>query len=315
MTRPVARGGPGSNQYQVRGVPKVHSHVPAVPPSMPLIDQATDYPSQDGLWIPPAFKGTAPPATSVIIKGHRHYKSPRTGQLLPSISTLLELNYKPELDKWRNRVLVDYAISQISEGQWQQDVEKLGLRGARDKLIEDADMSTMGAADNGTNVHARIEAEIGRELGYDVELPEVSSDMEPYMDAYSSWRQHFKVRYRALECTVFHDTIGYAGTSDFLAEVDGQLMFGDYKTGTKLRPSVAQQLHAASHAEYVYGGDGQIYPVPQVEGHIALLLATDGYQPRFIADDPTTFRSFVALKRLWDYSKSQPIGKVMVPKR
>ena len=81
-------------------------------------------------------------------------------------------------------------------------------------------------ADLGTAIHNEIEADL---KGVGLESPR--EDVAPAMLAWKTWRESNEVKTVQTETMIHSDKYGFAGTFDFLAEVNGQLYLGDIKTG------------------------------------------------------------------------------------
>lgn len=122
------------------------------------------------------------------------------------------------------------------------------------------------AVDIGTLVHKRVEAEIRRELGQDVDIPEipevevVGGRQKPHpawaaYQAYLAWRREHDVRPVAVEKRVYSRRLGFAGTADFEGYVDGQYCFGDWKTSEAVYGEYPIQLAAYRAAEMEMRGD------------------------------------------------------------
>jgi hypothetical protein len=242
-------------------------------------------------------------------EGWRWYRSPRTGKKLPSVTTILGQISEYYIDKWRAGQIIDAILEQMTSGTWDQNVATMGPAKARATLEKEVERYLGRAASRGGAVHSWIEIDAARECGYDVEYPELTAVHRPFIDAYRSWRSGHQVRWLALECSVINDTVGYGGTADAVAEVDGVVAFLDYKTSKKLKTRVGAQLRALAKAEYAVGGDGLLYPVPPVQDHIAVLLCPDGsHLAQSIDDIDAAYDYFLGLLRAWDFERNAKLG-------
>ncbi len=80
-------------------------------------------------------------------------------------------------------------------------------------------------ADLGTAIHNEIEADL-KGVGIDHR-----SDAAPALEAWKTWREYNQIRTIQTETMVHSDRFGFAGTYDFLAEINGQVYLADIKTG------------------------------------------------------------------------------------
>jgi hypothetical protein len=229
--------------------------------------------------------------------------------MLPSVTTLLGQVSEYYLDRWRANQIADAVLDRVTSGAWDNDVQTLGQAKARAALDRQIGQYLTRAADRGGLVHSWIEADAARECGYDIPYPELEAQHRPFIQAYQVWRRGHHVRWLALECTAINDTMGYAGTADALAEIDGVPSIMDYKTSKKLKTQVAAQLRALSKAEYLVGGDGKLYQLPPIYDHVALLLCNDGsHLPQVIEEVDAAYEMFLGLLRVWDFNRNARLG-------
>lgn len=159
------------------------------------------------------------------------------------------------------------------------------------------------AAARGTDVHTAAEKYA---LGL---LPEVDPVVEPYVTQYRRFLEDFKPEFVMAEAPVYNLTMGYAGTLDGVAVIDGKTVVVDIKTTAhgpdakdargkpKSRPpfpEVALQLTLYRHAElvglladrkeiqyrryYVYDPLAQAEPMPETEGGVCIVISPEDYQ-------------------------------------
>ncbi len=133
---------------------------------------------------------------------------------------------------------------------------------------------------------------------------DIDPEVRPFVEQFDRWLQRYSPTYIAAEMPVYSDTYGYAGTTDFIFELDGVRLIGDYKTSrksltssgkiTKPYPEVALQLAAYRNAElaatwqarrfekwsrryYLMDADERALavPVPAVDGGVAIHITPD----------------------------------------
>lgn len=172
------------------------------------------------------FKHTTPykfpQLERVTKKGRRWYKTP-TGELYPSVTTVLDAIEKPGLEAWKLAV---------------------GAKKA-DKIKKEA-------AERGTLVHEICEQYV---LNNDIEQLIEEND-----DAIGIMFNKIKPRLKkvgvvhGVELQMYSDKLGLAGTADLICEYNGVLSVVDFKTSTnnKEKDSDQVQQYFAQAAAYAY---------------------------------------------------------------
>ena len=149
------------------------------------------------------------------------------------------------------------------------------------------------AAKRGTAVHNSIEIFLKYGV-YDFD-----PEFKGYTDGFIEWWNQTKPEVVGSEFRVFHAVLGYAGTVDMLAIIKGELCLIDFKTTYKLiEKNCRVQLEAYSQALRTHG-------IGIEKKHI-LHLQKDG-KWEFVehpVKDPTALRVFMALKTVYDYTRS-----------
>jgi hypothetical protein len=119
----------------------------------------------------------------------------------------------------------------------------------------------------GTDIHTAVE-----EYALTGVRPVVDDEVRPFLDQFDGWLQRFSPSYQAVEVTVYHPELGYAGTADAFLTIGGHgsptlpgtdaiRYLGDYKSTRKARDSKGKptspypeqdglQLAAYRHAKY-----------------------------------------------------------------
>ena len=135
------------------------------------------------------------------------------------------------------------------------------------------------ARDLGNEVHTAVD-------NFNRGLPlEITNDTAPYVAQYAAWLRNAKVEILASEFYTINATIGFGGTLDAIARIDGELCLVDWKTG-KAKDSQRLQLAGLSMAEW-YGDKGKdAEPMPNIETAYIVLLRPDS-APELIRHDIT----------------------------
>lgn len=133
----------------------------------------------------------------------RFYTTP-DGAIYPSITTVLGVNSKESIDRWK---------------------QKVGL--------EEAARISKKAADRGTRIHNMCEDYINGEYQNGKEIPNISNDRENFLKIKTLLDKNVGTVY-ALEVPLYSDTLELAGRTDLIADWDnlGRCII-DFKTATK----------------------------------------------------------------------------------
>jgi hypothetical protein len=254
----------------------------------------------------------AGPPLAVKVEGRgRMYVHPVSGDYLPSITACIGVIDKPALVGWAAK---ETAIAAFAN---RFALVRVKDEGAALDMLKNARYRSSGEkAKVGTTVHAICEA-----LARDEKLPDDFDEAHmPYVDAFMGFVSEYSPRFTLVEATVFSDRYRYAGTFDFLAVIDELLILGDHKTGKGVYEEVALQLAAARYADFVWDRlTGDLQPMPEIQGCIAVHLQRDGARVYNIEAGEAAFQAFVAARGLWPWvnggEKQGAVGPAMSPQR
>jgi hypothetical protein len=159
------------------------------------------------------------------------------GKLVPGVTTILNCISKPALMPWAIGVTRDYWLQEVNKGRTDYKAIHKESWTASKKISKDA-------ADIGSNVHAYAEAVFKK-----LPLPELLTDQAKRgVEAFHNWHDAHKIKILASERRVFSQKHFYAGTCDFVAEIDGVIGVGDIKTSSGIYPEMRLQTAAYQHA-------------------------------------------------------------------
>ena len=179
--------------------------------------------------------------------GKRHYATP-SGELYPSITTVLgELN-KAAISAWRKRV-------------GETEANKISGKASR----------------RGTRLHSVCESYIQNKEEYlNGETPhivELFKTIEPFFERVDN--------VQGVELALYSDHFGIAGRTDCIAEFDGTLSIIDYKTSNKIKKKEWCEKFFAQGAFYgVAYEELTSIPVPQV----VIIIAVENEQPQLFVE-------------------------------
>lgn len=147
------------------------------------------------------------------------------GKYKEGVTSIIKILSKDGLIQWAANMVCEYIrancqpLSASSKSIWQ--VSELDLKKAKYAHASFRDDS----ADIGKQVHKWIENHIN---GNDTE---VSVQMRPSIDAFLRWEARAKPTYIASERVVYSKEHDYCGTTDVLAQINGERTVIDFKTG------------------------------------------------------------------------------------
>lgn len=229
------------------------------------------------------------------------------GLLVPSVTNVIDVMNKPYLQTWYGKMAAQAAV----------DVSKThpGLMAQRpwravDFLKNAAVRHTEAAASVGDTVHNICEA---LSLGQNPEVPE---EVKGFVDGWHQFVADFSPTFLRAEATCFgfidgpEGELGYAGTADFLATINGLTVIGDYKTGRSIHTEAALQLSALAHSRFITNDDhSELSAMPAIDGGVVLHLTAKGYvlHPVDIFGEP--WESFSHLRRVWNFHQRNLVAK------
>lgn len=158
-------------------------------------------------------------------------------QFVPGVTSILNCISKPALMPWAIGVTRDYWLEAVNAGR--TDFAKIH----KESWNASKNISK-GAADIGKNVHEYAECYFKKQA-----LPELMTEQAKRgVEAFHAWTDAHKINILASERRVFSREHHYAGTCDFVAEIDGVMGVGDIKTSSGIYPEMRLQTAAYQHA-------------------------------------------------------------------
>ena len=164
------------------------------------------------------------------------------GEIVPSVSEVIDVGAKPWLAPWKLREMRKRLMKTWKPGQPY-------AREEIDQQLEEAaaaaDEKSKGALVIGKAAHTWIEAYVRiRPMLGSLQFPmdELDPEARSSVEAFLGWEAAHHVRWLASEQILGSRKYQYAGTTDFVAFVDDLLTLGDFKTSDRFSMEYALQL-------------------------------------------------------------------------
>ncbi len=228
---------------------------------------------------------------------------PINGQLLPSVTTILEIVAKPGLGPWyaqEERRYFETAMLEVLAKPGARDPEYV-LAAVAEAVsgLRAADREKHKAASIGTAVHAGIEWQLrtmlGEDAGPEPRLPEAALWA---LESWKDWAKQVELEPLAIERAVYCKDCGYAGTMDLYARVKGIPTVLDWKSGKAIYSEAFLQNVAYRHAATRLG-------MPSEQGLIVRLpkQLEDPAWEAMPVPETVMLEDFLAALRLWRWQR------------
>jgi hypothetical protein len=216
----------------------------------------------------------------------------------PGVTSITKVLDAPALTNWK---LNQVALTAIENAERLAADREAGKVDAAVKYLTTLSTSAM---DRGSRIHANIEA-ILRHEPTDVDPRDASAVAGARAWLNQQATEH-GLRPIAIEAFLLNTTLGYGGTLDLIAEIDGEAWLLDWKTGNSVATPDGKvyrdhrlQLAAYANAEFIAReGDPTRYAVPAVT-RFGIVHVTDGgtrlYEAHVTERDWIAFRACLAL--------------------
>lgn len=246
--------------------------------------------------------------TSSYNKGRdRFYEVEGHDKDLPSVTTFLGAIAKPALTTWSakvERALVAGIAKELFADAFPDTLSAFDARLKQTKYACNTKLTEAG--DIGTALHERIEWELKQQMvcetaGVDRGTPPViPQEAQWAFDAWQKWREESKLEPLMIEQRVYSLKYGFAGTTDIIGRINGQLVVGDWKTSSNIYMEHLVQVSAYREALQEMGH----FTDEKIGGVVVKLPKTAG-DKKFKATVVTPeemdehFKTFLAVRDLW----------------
>ena len=266
---------------------------------------------------------TTPKIRTIKRGGARLYVHPETGEKAIGVTSVLNSLPKPFLQYWRAKVVAEYAVTNagtlsqmLLEANGQERDFALAKKAAVDWLKNAPQRDTSMSADLGTAVHDLCE-----KLARGEKTGPIHPDFQPYVARFQAFLDQYQPEFLFLEETVWNEALGYAGSFDWIATIQGETVIGDNKTTRSgVHAEVALQMAAYSRADYILRlieddtfevkePRAEQIPLPKLDGATVLHLRPDSSAlvPVSISDEVFEVFETLIKVRAWEAEVSKNV--------
>jgi hypothetical protein len=211
----------------------------------------------------------------------------------PGVTTVTDVLDKPALTRWHREQVAQAAVA--SAERLLSDRETGNVDAAVAYLLAVRNEGT-SSRERGSRIHTALESILRHEP------VEVDPRDGPAIAGARSWLNEHHVSPIEVEACLINEELGYGGTCDLIAEIDGEIYLLDWKSSKSvawpsgsLYDEMRLQLVAYSRAEFIARvGDPQRYPLPAID-RLGILHVTDAgtrlYPAEVSEDDWIAYRA------------------------
>jgi len=253
---------------------------------------------------------TTPKVATIKRQGSRLYVHPSSDEKVPGVTSVLNMIPKHQfLMPWAAKMAAEFAVDNAPA--W-IGLAMAGHREAAIDVIKKAHYRNTGnAADMGTAAH-----DVFEKMARDQKLGRMSPELKRFASNYQAFLDRFQPEFLFMEDTVWNHTIGYAGSFDAIALIEGELVILDNKTTKSgVHDEVCLQLNCYGGAEVLVDPDsGEETPMPDITAAAVVHVRQDEWGLYPVAYDPELYLPvFSALKAVWEWEKNMRKGVIGKP--
>lgn len=217
-----------------------------------------------------------------------------TGEAVPSVTTVIKAGIPtPWMGPWAAKMAAQHAndnwyrLTQMTDYRRTQEIKNAYKVYAEEK------------ADIGDIVHDLVDHwSTGRPFETDVRG--VDSYINSFIDFLTDKRPVFVEN----EVTLWSRQYGYAGTADFIINVDGKTYLADLKTGKSLHDEIGLQLSALAHCDFILREDGTEEPFEnQLDGLAGLHLRPRSWKLVEVRESEACFKAFLHAQGIMEWTQ------------
>lgn len=142
-----------------------------------------------------------------------------------SVTTILDVAHKPALQAWRD------TIGPVEADRYMRERAEVGT-----------------AVHSACETYLKSSGAVGKTMNLGRELFDIGSDAFRMYGGFLKWLEKTEPHTLATERFVYSTRHGYAGSADYVCEIDGELWIIDFKTSKSLHDAMGLQLAAYRQA-------------------------------------------------------------------
>lgn len=153
----------------------------------------------------------------------------KSGDLVPSTTNVLSVRSSPFLLPWASRLVAQAAVEMAKKDPNFLTRVKANPFGAIDHFKETPNRERDFWGNQGSRIHLMCEYIVQDK---DISFLSPTDYEQKSVDQFKAWLDQFQPKFNHIEITGFgktEDNLGYAHTTDFIAEIGGKKVIGDYK--------------------------------------------------------------------------------------
>lgn len=232
--------------------------------------------------------------------GSRFYVHPDNGKKAPGVTSIINMLPAPYLTYWAAKMTAEAAISNWDVVVRLAESDPVGavdyLKGAHTRY-------TKARAEVGSAAHDLFERMIRGET-----VRRADPDLEPYRRHFADFLDKVQPELLGAEDVAWSDTHDYAGSFDALLLIGYETVICDWKTSKDAYPSVALQLAAYAHADYVITPDGEQHDMPSIDAGAVLHITPERWELKPVDISHRVFEIFLALRKVFDWDRELSKG-------
>ncbi|MFJ6019767.1 hypothetical protein ACIQFP_10500 [Nocardiopsis alba] len=252
--------------------------------------------------------------------GSRFYvdRDDATRDPLPGVTSIVDMLNKPFLQFWAAKLTAELAIDSLD---YIGAMAERDRQGAVDYLKGASRRYTKQRADVGSSAH-----DIFERLARGEHVGRVHPDVAPHAAHFREFLEKVNPELVRAEDVAWSNTHQYAGSFDAIMNVwfreehgrlvptpdrsgDPHTLMVDYKTSKSAYPTVALQMAAYAHSDYLVDANGDRHPHPEYDGGAVLHITESGWQMIPVDIGSRVFAHFLSLRDAfeWDRQTSRKV--------
>lgn len=242
--------------------------------------------------------------------GSRWYFDPESDTSVPGVTSIINMAPNKGLMYWAAKMAAERAVNE--RDAW-LPLARINPAGAINYIKVAPTEYTKARADVGSDAHDLFERLI---RGGAVADP--GGELSVYYRHFNEFLDTVQPELIVAEDIAWSDEYQYAGSFDAILRIDEDgepvTVLADWKTSKHAYPTVALQLAAYAHADYLVDGEtGERWLMPNVQAGAVLHITPERWVFRPVRIDDEVFKVFLALRQVFLWETEVSRGVLGVP--